>query len=165
MKLFKKIAKVAGAAAKKNKEVGAPPAVVDKAEVEKQTAAAKGVAAQAAAAPSATAAPSAKGFAAQAAAAPAAQAEATTTPRALEKAQQGAAVSAEEEARLRASYNALSKNNEELKQRNRFLLQMLAVSRLDEQKLEDEIQQRQEQLGSPKRSVASCVSSPVHRRV
>lgn len=145
MKLFKKIAKAAGAAAKKDKaEVVAPPAVADKAEAKKQPAAAEGVAAQAEAAPSAKAA--GQGLE-------------------KEKAQQGAAVCPEEEARLRASYDALRKENEELKQRNRFLLQMLAVSRLDEQKLEDQIQQRQEQLGSPNRSVASSVSSPVHRRV
>ena len=124
----------------------APPAVADKAEAEKQQTATEGVAALivGAAAPSAKAA--GKGLE-------------------KEKAQQGAAVRAEEEARLRASYDALSKENEELKQRNRFLLQMLAVSRLDEQKLEDQIQQRQEQLGSPNRSIASSVSSPVHRRV
>jgi hypothetical protein len=142
MKLFKKIAKAAGAAAKKDK--AAPPAVADRAEAEKQPAAAEGVAVQAADAPSAKAA--GQGLE-------------------KEKAQQGAPVRAEEEARLRASYNALSQENEELKQRNRFLLQMLAVSRLDEQKLDDQIQQRQEQLGSPNRSVASSVSSPVHRRV
>ena len=142
MRLFKKIAKAAGAAGRKDKADAGAAAAESKAgdEGEKQ-------AAEREAPPP----PDAKAAAA--------------VGTGKVKAEAAEALTAEEEARLRASYETLTRENEELKQRNRFLLQMLAVSRLDEQKLEDEIQQCQEQLGSPNRSIASSVSSPVHRRV
>eukprot|EP00802_Teleaulax_amphioxeia_P023948 Tamp_24591.p4 GENE.Tamp_24591~~Tamp_24591.p4 ORF type:complete len:144 (+),score=49.50 Tamp_24591:60-491(+) len=143
MRLFKKIAKAAGAAGRKDKADAGAAAAESKAgdEGEKQPAAERETPPQ----------PDAKAAAAAGTG--------------KVKAEAAEALTAEEEARLRASYETLTRENEELKQRNRFLLQMLAVSRLDEQKLEDEIQQCQEQLGSPNRSIASSVSSPVHRRV
>ena len=142
MRLFKKIAKAAGAAGRKDKADAGAAAAESKAgdEGEKQPAERE-----------APPQPDAKAAAAAGTG--------------KVKAEAAEALTAEEEARLRASYETLTRENEELKQRNRFLLQMLAVSRLDEQKLEDEIQQCQEQLGSPNRSIASSVSSPVHRRV
>lgn len=79
----------------------------------------------------------------------------------------GQVPSADEEASMRAKYEALSKESEDLKQRNRFLMQMLAVSQLDEAQLEKEIQERQQLLQT---SIVtslggSCKGSPVYKRI
>ena len=64
--------------------------------------------------------------------------------------------------RLRARYNALQKENEDLKQRNKFLLQLLAVSQLDEKQLDAEIQQRRELLDA---SYLSSEASPTYKKM
>lgn len=135
MKLFKKIARAAGATAKKEK-AGATAAT--EAEQEEEGAlTAKGASVEAA-----PAAPDAKDVAMG-------TLSQKTPARAEDK--RDAVIGAEEEVRLRAMYEVLYKDNKELKQRNGFLLQMLAASQLDERKLELEIEQRQQTLspGAP----------------
>jgi len=141
MKLFKKIAKAAGGHAKRDKDKGA-----------------------AAAKPDATAKTADPAINQAAATVPAANAPATVgkgqAAKKTEHAAQGGMTSADEEASMRAKYESISKEREELKQRNAFLLQMLAVSQLDEKQLESEIQQHQNKEGL----LPKCETSPVHKR-
>ena len=151
MSSFKSIAKVVGAAAKKEKEraeEAAQPAD-DKAE-------------GAAGAPKSsggTAADGASGAGGVATEVPGAnKATKDVTKTSAEDEEE---VSAEEEARLRATYKLLRNEHEELKQRNRFMMQMLAVSQLDERQLEDEVKQKEELLSA---SFMSSEASPVSAR-
>ena len=142
MKLFKKIARAAGATAKKEK---AGAAAATEAEQEEEGAlTAKGASVAAPAAPHAKdAAPSTSSY---------------KTPADAED-KKDAVIGAEEEVRLRAKYEVLYKENKDLKQRNGFLLQMLAASQLDERMLELEVEQRQQTL-----SPGASIASPVLRR-
>jgi hypothetical protein len=140
MKLFKKIAQAAGAQQKKTAAT-APKvtAAAEKAPVEP--------------APERKVATEAKSLDAES--------EPAANTQEKKKCQRGA-VSSDEEVRLREVYSSLSKENQELKQRNRFLLQMLVVSQLDEKQLEKEIEEHQEMLMN-----SSMVSSesPVQLRM
>jgi hypothetical protein len=145
MKLFKKIAKAAGAAAKKDK----PP---DAAGAKKEEPAA----------PDTVPGTSGKvpGEATQAVKD---RNEEKDVGKHTEGTGQGGLVSADDESSMRATYEALSKESEDLKQRNRFLLQMLAVSQLDEAHLEKEIKEKKKGCGimsSPGLRQTSIVSSP-----
>lgn len=143
MKLFKKIAKAAGGHAKQDKADAAAAAAASKLIAPAQ--------------PTAAAAAAAKLIApVQPAAAKEASAAGPSKPAVTKN-----IVCPDDEARMRAKFDAISKEREELKQRNAFLLQMLAVSQLDEKQLESEIQQH---LALPQTSCVSSEASPIHKR-
>ena len=144
MKLFKKIAQAAGAQQKKAAAT-APKVNADQSAAEKTPVE-----------------PAPERKVALEAKSPDAESEPTANTENKKKCQSGA-VSSDEEVCLREVYSSLSKENQELKQRNRFLLQMLVVSQLDEKQLEKEIEEHQEMLMNS--SMVSSESSPVQLRM
>ena len=146
MKLFRKIAKAAGAAAKKDKE----DAPLQEAEAAGAQPMDFGDAKDGSAAGKEAARARADDTAAE-----------STADSAVATAKDGPLASADA-VRLRARYNALQRENEDLKQRNKFLLQLLAVSQLDEKQLDAEIQQRRELLDA---SYLSSEASPTYKKM